>query len=218
MQTLTQRLERTFNITRNNIFIPISLIKIMQLDKAIQSRKSVRRFHLDKKPDWRKIIRAIDAVRFSPTAGGLSVIKFIIVDDPKKIQALKEASQQDFVGTAKYIVVVTSDTSQLKRMYDDRAEMFARQQAGAAIQNFLLKLTEFDLATCWVGYFDEDQVRRTVAVPEDNLIEAFFPIGIETKEKTKSVVTKPELENIVRFNTWKNKFMEPKQRASQEGM
>lgn len=189
----------------------------MQLDKAIQSRKSVRRFHLDKKPDWRKIIRAIDAVRFAPTAGGLSGIRFIIVDDPKKIQALKDACQQDFVGTAKYIVVVTSEIVQLKRSYDDRAEMFARQQAGAAIQNFLLKLTEFELATCWVGYFDESQVRRAIAIPEDTLVEAMFPIGIETKEKTKSIPQKPELENIVRFNIWKNKFMEPKQRVSQEG-
>ncbi len=71
----------------------------MQLKDAVENRKSVRKFH-HKKPDWRKIIRAIDSARFAPSAGNNFVIRFILVSDEKKIEKLGEASQQPFVGKA----------------------------------------------------------------------------------------------------------------------
>ncbi|MCK4721500.1 nitroreductase family protein, partial [bacterium] len=54
-----------------------------------------------------------------------------------------------------YIIVVCSDITQLKRSYGSRAEMYGRQQAGAVIENILLKVTDLKLASCWVGAFDE---------------------------------------------------------------
>jgi len=79
----------------------------MQLKDAIKKRRSVRRY-LGKKPDWRRVIRAIDAARYAPSAGGQFALKFILVSDEKKIGKLAEASQQDFVGTAKYVVSMLS--------------------------------------------------------------------------------------------------------------
>jgi nitroreductase len=188
----------------------------MQLKKAIESRKSVRRYS-DKKPNWRKIIRAIDAVRFAPMAGNTNNIKFILISDEKVIRELKEASAQDFVGQAQYIVVAVSDDSQLKRLYDERAVNFARQQAGAAIQNFLLAITDLGMATCWVGYFDDRLVKRAVGIPEDFFVEAIFPIGFETKIKS-NPKPKSELEGLVFFEKYGNKFMQGKIFVSNEAV
>jgi nitroreductase len=187
----------------------------MDLDKVIKIRKSVRRYS-DKKPDWRKIIQAIDLSRYAPSAGNFFDTKFIIVSDKDKIAKLGEASQQNFVGTAEYIVVVISETVQLKRLYEERAEMFGRQQAGAAIENFLLKLTDLGLATCWVGYFEEREVRRVLSIPEKVFIEGMFPIGMETKIKEKQR-PKKELDNLIYYDKYDNKFMTPKSRVSIEG-
>lgn len=180
----------------------------MQLKKAIESRKSVRRYS-DKKPDWRKIIRAIDAARFAPMAGNTNSIKFVIVSDEKVIKELAEASSQDFIAQAQYVVVAVSDDSQLKRLYPDRAAMFARQQAGAAIENFLLSLNEFGMSTCWIGYFDDRLVKRAVGISDKLVVEAFFPIGFETKVKS-NPKTKPELEGLVFFEKYGNKYMQGK--------
>ena len=65
----------------------------MKLRDAIESRASVRKFH-HKKPDWRKVIRAIDAARFAPSAGNQFVMRFIMVSDEKKI---KEIAQEKMV-------------------------------------------------------------------------------------------------------------------------
>lgn len=187
----------------------------MQLDEAIKSRKSVRRFS-DKKPDWRKIIRAIDAARYAPCAGNIFITKFILVQDEEKIKKICAATQQDFVGTAKAIVVVVNETSKLERMYGERAKRYARQQVGAAIQNFLLKLTEEGLVTTWVGHFSDDMIKDALEIGSAD-VEAIFPIGVETKIETRPK-QKRDLETIIYFDKWKNKYMEPEVRNTIESI
>ena len=187
----------------------------MQLEKAIKTRKSVRRFGSGK-PDWRKIIRAIDAGRFAPMAGNLFSLKFILVKDGEKIKELEEASQQDFISGAPYVLVVVSDDAKVKRSYDSRGLRYARQQAGAAIENILLALNSLGLVTCWVGAFVDAQVKRTLEIPAGFKVEALFPIGKGTKVQTKDK-DKPELENVLFFDKWDNKHFEPRTRVSMAG-
>lgn len=187
----------------------------MNLKTAIKSRKSVRRF-IDKKPDWRKIVRAIDAARYAPSAGNQFITRFILVQDKKKIEKIGKATQQEFVGKSNALVVVVNETSKLERLFKEKAKHYAGQQAGAAIQNFLLQLTEEGLVTTWVGHFYEDEVKLTLEIKDED-IEAIFPIGIETKLKTHEKPTR-ELEEIIYFDKWKNKKMTPETRVSVESV
>lgn len=176
----------------------------MQLDKTIQNRHSVRKFKT-KKPGWRDIIESIDSARYAPMAGNNFSLKFILVDDKEKIQKLSDAAQQPFVGTAQYIVVVCSNPSRTTNAYEEKAEKFLKQQAGAAIQNFLLKIQEVGLSTCWVGYFVEDIIKRELKIPKNVNVEALFPIGYElgkTKQKTKI-----DIDRILYFEKYGNKKM-----------
>lgn len=177
----------------------------MDLDKAIKNRSSVKKFS-SKKPDWRTIIECIDAARYAPMAGGNYSLKFILVDDHEKIREIAEICQQDFVGTANYIVVACSTLSRTTNAYGKQGEVFLRQQAGAAIENFLLKIQESGLSTCWVGYFIEEQIRRVLQIPENIQVEALFPIGFEY-EKKKVKKAKIDLDNILYFNSYGEKKM-----------
>ena len=112
----------------------------MDLDKAIKSRHSARKFK-DKTPDWRKIIEAIDSARYAPAAGNNFTLKFIVINDKKKIDKIAEASQQPFISQAKYVVAVCSNPSRLVNAYEEKGQKFNKQQTGAAIENFLLKIT-----------------------------------------------------------------------------
>ena len=189
----------------------------MDLKTAIKNRKSVRRY-MGKKPNWRKIIRAIDAARFAPSAGGQFAMKFILVSDEKVINELAKAAQQDFVGTAKYVVVAVSDDSKLVRSYGKRGVRYASLQAGAALENFWLALTEQGLATTLVGHFYDEQVKSALNISEDLNVEAIFPIGKETKVKGSERRAKPDLDNILYFEKWKNKKMVPQTKVSVGGV
>ena len=182
----------------------------MELTKAIQSRKSVRKFST-KKPDWRDIIECIDAARYAPMAGNNFSLKFILVDDKEKIQKIADASQQNFIAKADYVVVVCTDPKPTANAYEEHGPKFLKQQAGAAIQNFLLKLEEKKLATCWVGYFAEEIIKRELQIPDPITIEALFPIGYESGAKgdKKSARRKTNLDKILYFNKYKEKRMNP---------
>ncbi len=178
----------------------------MDLDKVIQSRKSVRRYS-SKKPDWRDIIECVDAARFAPMAGGNYTLKFIIVDDPEKIKKLAEAAGQHFITNAKYVVVVCTNPGRTVNAYEERGKKYCRQQAGAAIQNFLLKIQEKGLGACWIGAFVDDMVKVTLKIPDDINVEALFPIGYEFPKTEPR--RKIELDRILYFNEYKNKKMKP---------
>jgi nitroreductase len=154
----------------------------MSFKDLIQKRQSIRKFS-HKKPTWRKIIQAIDYTRFAPCAGNQFVLKYILISDEKNISKIAKATQQDFVGTASYLVVAVSDESKLLRSYGDRGKKYCSLQAGASIQNFLLALTELGMVTTWVGHFVDEQVKEILGIPEEMNIEGIFPIGIETKIK-----------------------------------
>ena len=177
----------------------------MDLDKAIQNRHSVRKFS-SKKPDWRTIIECIDAARYAPMAGGSFTLKFIMVDDEEKIAKIAAATQQNHVGQVKYIVVVYSNPSRPSNEYGKMGEIYSHQQAGAAIENFLLKIEEAGLATCWVGYFIEEQIRDILKIPAGCNVEAILPVGYEW-EKPRTRKAKIDMDRILYFNHYDNKKM-----------
>jgi len=176
----------------------------MNLGKAIQNRHSVRRF-TSKKPDWRDIIECIDSVRYAPMAGNIFSLKFIVVSDPEKIQKLADASQQHFIAQAHYVVVACTNPSRTMNSFEEQGEKFLRQQAGAAIQNFLLKIQEAKLATCWVGHFVEGQIKEALQIPEDINVEAILPIGYEFGKTPKK--RKTDFDRILYFDKYGKKKM-----------
>jgi len=184
----------------------------MELNKAIQNRHSVRKFS-SKKPDWRTIIECIDASRYAPMAGKIYTVRFILVDNKESIKKIAEASHQDFVSPVKYIVVVCSELSKVLNAFGERAKIYCRQQAGAAIQNFLLKIEDSGLATCWVGDFVEEQVKRELRIPDNINVEAIFPVGYEFM-KAKTRRAKADIDRILYFNNYKNSKMKSPRRGN----
>ena len=177
----------------------------MKIDKLMQSRRSVKKFK-DKKPDWRDIIECVDAMRYAPMAGNNFSLKIILVDEKEKIEKLSEYAQQNFISQAKYVVVVCSDKKRTENLFKEKADVYLRQQAGAAIQNFLLQIQDKGLATCWIGHFMEDKVKNLLKIPDEINVEAFFPIGYEYK-KPLTRTAKIDLDRILNFDSYGNKRM-----------
>lgn len=176
----------------------------MDVDAAIKSRKSVRRFK-DKKPNWRDIIDCIDKVRFAPSAGKNFTLKIILVDDKNKISKIANAAEQPFIAEAQYIVVIYSDSSRLVSLFENKGKVYSRQQAGAAIENFLLAIEDKKLSTCWIGHFDETMIKHELKIPDKMEIEAIFPVGYENGKTTKK--ERINLDNILYFNEHGKKKM-----------
>ena len=189
---------------KRRIIFKLYLPYQFMLDKIIHARRSIRKFKSEK-PDWREIIECIDAMRYAPMAGNNFSLKFILVDDEKKINELAKASQQKFINETKYVLVVCTTPTRTELSFEERGKNYLKQQAGASIQNFLLKITEYKLATCWVGHFIDEDIKSILTIPKDMHVEALFPIGYPLKKpEPKRVI---DLNNVLYFNKYGNKKM-----------
>lgn len=193
----------------------------MEFDKVIDARHSVRNFKTTKKPDYRDIISAIEASTKAPLAGNINSIKYILIQDKKKIKELAEAAQQSFISQVDYVVVIISDKKALVKNYLQRGEIYSRQQAGAAIENLILKITELGLSTCWVGAFSDEMVRRIAEIPEELDIEAILPIGYELGKARPH--KEPNLDRVLSFDGYgigpaksERKYMIPRKTTAGE--
>ena len=186
----------------------------MKLDDAIDERRSIRKFS-PKRVRWDSILEAIDAANKAPYAGNINNLKFLIVEDQDSINILAECAQQDWMADATFIVVVCADYAPLESMYHDYASIYSRQQVGAAIENFFLKITDLKLGSCWVGAFTEEHIKRELKIPKDIVIEALLPVGYPNIRAKKKQSKKFPLARIIYWGEWKKKkkptkFKEPK--------
>jgi len=177
----------------------------MELQDAIKRRRSIRKFS-SKKPDWRDIIEAINSASYAPMAGEIFSLKILLIEDKKIIKEISKWSEQDFIDQTKYVVAFVSNPKIVKNPFPKKGEAYSHQQAGAAIENFLLYLTETGLSTCWIGYFNEKKISSILKIPEGHIIEAIFPIGYASM-KLKPKKNHPDIYNFIYFNQWKNSRM-----------
>ena len=150
----------------------------MELFEAIRSRRSIRRFRDEDIPeeDLKKIL---EAAIWAPSAGNLQPWEFIVVKNEETKRRLAMAALgQMWMTTAPVIVVVCANLEKSAWRYGTRGrELYAIQDTAAAIENMLLAAHALGYGSCWVGAFDEDEVRRILNIPEGVRPVALIPIG-----------------------------------------
>ena len=173
----------------------------MKTQEAIESRMSIREFS-NKSVKFDLVLEVIDAANHSPFAGNINNLKFLIIEMPENKKFIAEHSQQFWINDAQWIVLVCSEFKKLEDLYKDRAKNYAKQQAGAAIENMLLRITDLGLASCWVGAFTDDSIKVHFKIPDNWEIEAIIPIAYP-KDKKQKQVRKIDLDKKIFWEKWK---------------
>ena len=143
----------------------------------------------------------IDAANKNPFAGNTNNLKYIIVEDLVAIKKIAAYSEQPWITESSLVIIICSDETDLENIYGERGRVYSRQQAGAAIQTMLLKLVDLGLSGCWVGAYNDEQIRRLFKIPKHIQIEAIIPIGYNNEGK-KSKTRKRSLEATIYWENW----------------
>ena len=130
----------------------------MEFDSVIEKRHSTRSFK-NKGGPWKEVIIAIDAALAAPFCGSYGYIKYLMVESRKNIEKIAELAQQTWIQESNLLILVLQDDRKLEALYGERANRYARQQAGAAIENLLLKLTDQNIDSCWIGAFPDERIK-----------------------------------------------------------
>ena len=87
------------------------------------------------------------------------------------------ALDQDAVGDAPAVFVITAVVERTARKYGQRAERYCFIEAGHIAQNILLQATALELAGVPVGGIDDDKVAAALRLPKDHRVLYLVPIG-----------------------------------------
>jgi nitroreductase len=172
----------------------------MDFDTVIRKRKSERKF-TNKKVDFRYLMDAIEAALQGPYAENHNNLKFLIVEDKKKIIEIAEHCEQDWIKTAPAMIVVCSDDAHLENLYGPRGRVYSRQAAGSAIHVLMLKFADLKIGSCWVGSYSDKGVRKVLNAPDNIQIEAVVPVGFSDDNSKKS--KKSSLEKSIYWEKWR---------------
>jgi nitroreductase len=140
----------------------------MEVFEAVQKRSSVRAY--DPKPIPEDVMnRVLESARLSPSAANRQPWHFILVTDTEKKKALSKGAFARFIQEAPTIIVACAD--------EKASAKWCAIDTAIATQTMVLTATAEGLGTCWIGSFDEADVKKLLAIPEHLRVIALLPIG-----------------------------------------
>jgi nitroreductase len=170
----------------------------MDLFEAIRTRRSIRKY-VDKPVEKEKLSRILEAARLAPSAVNLQPWDFIVVTDPKIKGELKSAYPKDWFISAPVIIVACASPS--KAWVRKDGEEYWKVDVAIAMQNLVLAAWAEGLGTCWIGAFNEQEVKKVLGIPEDVRVVAMTPLGYPAEEKGPVTERKP-ISEIVHYEHW----------------
>ncbi len=171
-----------------------------ELVDFIKSRRSVRKY--ESTPVDEETIREILKLAFeAPSAGNQQPWKVYVTSNPDiKEKLVKAAWGQSFIKEAPWVLVVCALPEESGRVYGDRGrKLYCIQDTAALIVYIMFAARIFDLDTCWVGAFSEDEVVRILDLPAEERPVAIIPVGKRGEIPRRR--GRKEFENVVKFIT-----------------
>ena len=166
----------------------------MDIYEAIAIRSSVRSYRSEPIEE-EKLQRVLEATRLAPSAINEQPYKFILVRDDALRQQLAEACHgQQFVAEAPLAVVVCGLPCRgMIGGYTD-----TRLVDGAiALTHLILSAAAEGLGTCWLGAFDNDEVKSLLGIPAEVQVVAVTPLGYPKEPLQRLTKRRKSLEELV---------------------
>lgn len=167
----------------------------MSVMRAIRERRSVRKYQ-DKDIPEEIMAELLEAARFAPSAKNLQFWRFIAVKDAKQRKKLaKAAGGQNFVAEAP--VVVAGVSLEPERIMHCGVPAYAVDVA-IAMTNISLAAAARGIGSCWIGYFDQEEVKKILDVPSQYKVVELMPIGYSEDKSPRR--TRKSLEEIISYD------------------
>jgi len=177
----------------------------MDTFEAIHKRRSIRKF-MDVPVPFDSVVQILQAGMDAPSPGNLHNYKIILVQDEETIKKIAEAALQQFwIETAKVVIVICDEPEKIERHYSKRGkELYSIQGCAAMAENMLLSANALGLASCWVGAFEEEMVKRTLNIPDNIRVQAIIPIGYPDEAVPRP--QRPEMDKAIFVESYGRKF------------
>lgn len=146
----------------------------MDVFEAINKRRSIRKYE-NTPVEQDKLDKILEAARISPSAANRQEWKFIVVKNQETRNKMVEAANgQKFVAEAPVTILACSTDSERVMPCGQYAYTV---DLSIAVSFMILEATELGLGTCWLGAYDEEEVKKILDIPDEIRVPAMFTLG-----------------------------------------
>jgi len=181
----------------------------MEFLDVVKARHSIRSY-CGEEVSEAQIAQIIECARLAPSWANKQCWSFIVVRDGGKIKSLAKAAGMSnrWIGDAPVIIVCCADP---KSSGTRSGIAYFTVDAAIAMEHLILAAAEQGLGTCWIGYFDEDGVKKALDIPDGMRVVAMTPVGhpadrMTLRERITKWITKSKnrksMDEILHQDTW----------------
>jgi nitroreductase len=181
----------------------------MTVLEPIRTRRSVRRYSAAPVEDA-KIEAMLESARLAPSGSNTQPWHFIVVRAKESRERVVEACHsQGWMLQAPLLIVCVADIASrlgdssdliLQADSPQRALKSIIRDTAIAVEHMVLQAQSMGLSTCWVGYFDQHEIRPVLNIPTDKYVVAVLVVGYGAEEPP-ARPRKP-LGDMVHFELW----------------
>jgi nitroreductase len=145
----------------------------MNVFEAKKARRSVRSYTPDPVPD-EVLWKLLESARLAPSAKNYQLWRFIVVRTQEARDRIARGGMfARFVDEVPVVIVACGDTSSRFYVHD----------TCIALEHLVLTATGEGLGSCWIGSFDEEDLRELLGIPERFRVVALVSIGYSTEKR-----------------------------------
>ncbi|MGQ9723562.1 MAG: nitroreductase family protein [Candidatus Jordarchaeum sp.] len=170
----------------------------MDVLEAIKMRRSIRNFTGEILSE-ELVYSIIESGRLAPSAGNRQPSRFVVVWDREKIREIAKASMR-FLSKAGVVIIGAADPKSSPKWYP--------VDLAIAFDHMVLTAQAQGLGTCWIGAFNEEEIKKILGMPKEVNIVAMLGIGYP--KMIPNPTSRKKMEEIAFRDEWNNPYTQHK--------
>lgn len=148
----------------------------MEFYDVINKRRSIRKYKPDVISD-EILNRVLEAAHLAPSGKNGQPWRFIVVRSAELKQKLvKPCRDQAFIAEAPAVIVGVANEDESYQKQGNYMKSWAIDLA-IAFDHLMLAATAEGLGACWIGAFDEKEVKKALNIPDRLRVVGLTPLG-----------------------------------------
>lgn len=173
----------------------------MNFYEVIEARRSIRRYKPDQVGE-EMVSRVLNAARLAPSWKNLQCWRFIVVHREEGKAGILNAFADSNPGkkailAAPVMIVLCADPQASGKMGDKEYYLV---DAGITMEHLMLAARAEGLGTCWMGEFEEDEVKKALEIPSQWRVVGLTPLGYPDQDPKPR--PRKSMEEIVYREKW----------------
>jgi nitroreductase len=173
----------------------------MEFFETIEKRRSIRKYK-NTPVEKEKIEQVLNAARLAPSWKNMQCWRFLVIESEEKRKTVVSALPDNNpckkgLSQAPIIILICADPKESEISHGIE---YYIADASIAFEHICLAATAIGLGTCWIGLFNEEELKNNLKIPDNIRIVGLTPLGYP--EYQPNPRPRKELSEITYYETW----------------